>query len=435
MTTHDAPQAAVTDTARRPHVVIVGGGFGGLNAARALAEAPVEVTIVDRRNHHLFQPLLYQVATASLSPADIASPIRSITRKQKNLKVMLAEARAVDVARREVVLEENERLPYDYLILAAGARRSAYFGHDEWEQYAPGLKTLDDAIAIRRRILLSFEEAERTEDEETRRRLLTFVVVGGGPTGVELAGAIGEIARYSLARDFDTIDPRSARIELLEGGPRLLPAFPEKLAKKADRFLRELGVTVRTGAMVTAVEPDGVRLGEERIAANTMIWAAGVTAASIGKTLGVEVDRAGRVPVQPDLTIPGHPEVFVVGDLAAFPGPDGKPLPGLAPVAIQQGRHAAANVRRALRGEPVEPFRYKDRGALATIGRNRAIADLGPVKLSGFIAWLAWLLIHIVQLIGFRNRAVVMTHWIWSYLTFQRGARLITGPGPADEAM
>ncbi|MGH2560233.1 MAG: NAD(P)/FAD-dependent oxidoreductase [Thermomicrobiales bacterium] len=432
MTNYDTSTKTSTG---RPHVVIVGGGFGGLNAARALKDAPVEVTVVDRRNHHLFQPLLYQVATASLSPADIASPIRSVLRKQKNVKVLLAEARAVDVERREVVLDHGGRLEYDYLILAAGARRSSYFGHDEWEEFAPGLKTLEDALAIRRRILLSFEEAERAEDEATRQRLLTFVVVGGGPTGAELAGAIGEIARYSLARDFDTIDPRTARIYLLEAGPRVMPMYPEKLAAKAEEFLMELGVTVRTGAMVTAVEPDGVRLGEERIAANTMIWAAGVTAASIGKTLGVEVDRSGRVAVQSDLTIPGHPEVFVVGDLAAMSGKDGTPLPGMAPVALQQGRHAAANIVHAIAGEPMAAFQYKDRGTLATIGRNRAIADIGPAKLSGFIAWMAWLFIHIINLIGFRNRAVVMVHWLWSYLTFQRGARLITGPSPTDEAM
>ncbi|MGH2532591.1 MAG: NAD(P)/FAD-dependent oxidoreductase [Thermomicrobiales bacterium] len=432
MTNHDSNNAATTG---RPHVVIVGGGFGGLNAARALKDAPVEVTVVDRRNHHLFQPLLYQVATATLSPADIASPIRSVLRKQQNIKVLLAEARAVDVAQREVVLDGGDRLPYDYLILAAGARRSSYFGHDEWEQFAPGLKTLEDALAIRRRILLSFEAAERADDEATRQRLLSFVVVGGGPTGAELAGAIGEISRYSLARDFDNIDPRTARIYLLEAGPRIMPMFPEKLANKAAEFLRQLGVTVRTGAMVTAVEPDGVRLGDERIVAHTIIWAAGVTAAAIGKTLGVELDRSGRVHVQTDLTIPGHPEVFVVGDLATMPGTDGQPLPGVAPVALQQGRHAAANIRHVIAGEPMAAFHYKDRGTLATIGRNRAIADVGPAKLSGFIAWLAWLFIHIVNLIGFRNRAVVMVHWVWSYLTFQRGARLITGPSPTDEAL
>lgn len=435
MTHHDADATAITAATKRPHVVIVGGGFGGLNAVRALKDAAVDITVVDRRNHHVFQPLLYQVATASLSPADIASPIRSILRKQKNVKVLLAEVRSVDAEHRELVLDGDERLPYDYLILAAGARRSSYFGHDEWEEFAPGLKTLEDALAIRRRILLSFEEAERAEDDATRQRLLTFVVVGGGPTGVELAGAIGEISRYSLARDFDTIDPRNARVYLLEAAPRILNTFPEKLAKKAERFLSELGVEVRTGAMVTAVEPDGVRLGDERIAANTIIWAAGVTAATIGQTLGAEVDRSGRVVVNPDLTIPGHPEVFVAGDLALSIGKDGKPLPGLAPVAIQQGRHAAANVRRALASEPMEPFQYKDRGTLATIGRNRAVADIGPFKLSGFIAWVAWLFIHIVQLIGFRNRAVVMMQWAWSYLTFQRIAMLITGPAPDDKAL
>jgi NADH dehydrogenase len=429
----DSPTTPIpTPPAKLPHVVNVGGGFGGLNAARALADVPVRVTLVDRRNHHLFQPLLYQVATAALSPADIASPIRSILRNQERLTVLLEEARAVDAERKELVVGEGERIPYDYLILAAGSRH-AYFGHDEWEEFAPGLKTLEDGLAIRRRILLSYEEAERADDEATRNRLLTFVVVGGGPTGVELAGALGEISRHSLARDFDNIDPTSARIYLLEAAPRILPTFPEKLARKAVEFLSELGVIVRTGAMVTGVEEDCVHLGEERIAAHTILWAAGVMAAPIGRTLGAPVDRAGRVSVNPDLTVPGHPEIFVIGDMAALAGKDGKQLPGVAPVAIQQGRLAAANIARAIRGESPLPFRYRDRGNMATVGRNRAIADVGPLKLSGFIAWAAWLGIHIINLIGFRNRAVVMLQWMWSYLTWQRGARLITGGAPPEE--
>jgi NADH dehydrogenase len=410
--------------------VIVGGGFGGLNAARALDGAPVEVTVIDRRNHHLFQPLLYQVATASLSPADIAAPIRGVLRKQADLRVLLAEATEILPDQRLVTLDDGSRVSYDYLILAAGSRHS-YFGHDEWEQYAPGLKNLEDAIAIRRRILLAFEEAERLSDETAHRRLLTFIVVGGGPTGVELAGALGEIAHYSLARDFDTIDPATAKIYLLEAGPRILPMFPEKLARKARSFLEDLGVEVRTGAMVTAVEEDGVRLGDERIEANTILWAAGVTAAPVARTLGVPLDRAGRVQVQPDLSIPGHPEVFVVGDLATMTGKDGHPLPGVAPVAIQQGRAAAENITRAIRGEAPLSFAYHDRGNMATIGRNHAIADMGRVQLSGFLAWVAWLGIHIINLIGFRNRLVVMLQWAWSYVTWQRGARLITGK-PTD---
>jgi NADH dehydrogenase len=408
-----------------PHVVIVGGGFAGLHAARAFKGKPVRVTLVDRRNHHLFQPLLYQVATASLSPADIASPIRSILRSEENVRVILGDVTAIDPAGKAVVLG-NERIAYDYLILAAGAQHS-YFGHDEWEELAPGLKSLEDALEIRRRILLAYEAAERTTDEQLRNKLLTFVVVGGGPTGVELAGALAEISRYSLARDFDHIDPTEARIYLLEAAPRILGGFPEKLSKKAVGFLQKLGVTVRTETLVTAIDGDGVELaGSERISAGTVLWAAGVRAAPVAATLGVTLDRAGRVPVQPDLSVAEHPEVFVAGDLASLAGKDGRPLPGVAQVAMQQGRRAAENVLLRIAGEPLETFHYKDLGNMATIGRNRAIADIGPVKIGGLVAWLAWLFIHILNLIGFRNRAVVMLHWVWSYFTFQRGARLIT---------
>jgi NADH:ubiquinone reductase (H+-translocating) len=411
----------------KPHVVIIGGGFGGLNAARAFDDAPVQVTLIDRRNYHLFQPLLYQVATASLSPADIASPIRAILRKQENARVLLAEVTAIDLELKQVVLD-NERLRYDYLIVAAGARHS-YFGHDEWEKRAPGLKTLEDALEIRRRVLLAFEDAERSTNETERDELMTFVVVGGGPTGVELAGALGEISRYTLARDFENIDPTWAKIYLLEAGPRILPMFPEKLARKAVADLNRLGVRVRTGAMVTQIDEKGVLLGSERIEARTVLWAAGVLASPIAKTLGLPLDRAGRVSIKPDLTVAGHSEVFVVGDLASLAGNDGKPLPGVAQVAIQQGHWATKNILRVLNNEPMQPFHYRDYGNMATIGRNRAIADIHGRHLSGFPAWVAWLFIHIMYLIGFRNRLVVMLQWMWAYFTFQRGARLITKTG------
>lgn len=419
---------------RLPHVVIVGAGFGGLNAARALKKAPVQVTVVDRRNHHLFQPLLYQVATASLSPADIASPVRGILRRQDNVRVLLAEVTGIDLERREIKLtgDGEQSLHYDYLILAAGARHS-YFGHDEWEECAPGLKSLEDALEIRRRILLAFEEAERATSEAERDYLMTFVVVGGGPTGVELAGALGEISRYTLARDFDNIDPTWAKIYLLEAGPRILPMFPPSLARRAMRDLNRLGVRVRTGAMVTGVDERGVLLGDERIPARTILWAAGVNASPLGKMLGVQLDRAGRVPVEQDLSLPGHPEVFVIGDMATLTGPNGKPYPGVAQVAIQQGKQAAANVCRRIKGEPTQPFRYLDYGNMATIGRNRAIADIRGIHLGGFPAWLAWIFIHIAYLIGFRNRLVVMLQWAWLYFTYQRGARLITYTGRQRE--
>jgi NADH dehydrogenase len=410
---------------RPPRVVIVGAGFGGLTAARALRDAPVRVTVVDRRNHHLFQPLLYQVATATLSPGDIAYPIRSILRRQANAEVLLADAVAVDAATREVVLADG-RLPYDFLILATGARH-AYFGHDEWETRAPGLKSLEDALEIRRRILLAFEKAEREADAQKRKTLLTFVLVGGGPTGAELAGAIGEISRHVLKSDFRAIDPREARIVLLEAGPRLLPTFPIDLAAKAAESLARVGVEVRTGAAVTAIGDGFADIGSERLEAGTIFWAAGVAASPIARSLGVPLDRVGRVLVNPDLSAPGHPELFVIGDLAAFPHQTGQPLPGVAQVAIQQGRCAAENILSAIHGGKPETFHYRDPGNLAVLGRGAAIADLGRIRLSGFPAWLFWCFVHILYLIGFRNRFIVLFEWAWAYATWQRGARLITG--------
>jgi NADH:ubiquinone reductase (H+-translocating) len=406
-------------------VVVVGAGFGGLTAARALADAPARVLVVDRRNHHLFQPLLYQVATAALSPGDIAYPIRAILRRQKNASVVLAEAASVDAASREVVLTDG-RIGYDFLILATGARH-AYFGHDDWEPFAPGLKTLEDALEMRRRILLAFEKAEREPDPDRRRVLLTFVIVGGGPTGAELAGAIAEISRHVIASDFREIDPRESRIELLEAGSRILPAFPPDLSQKAADSLARLGVHVRTGAAVTAIRPGVVEIGGERLEAGTILWAAGVAASPLARSLGVPLDRAGRIAVNPDLSVPGHPEIFAIGDLAVYLHQTGSPLPGVAPVAIQQGRHAAKNIERALRGESPQPFHYHDRGNLAVLGRAAAVADLPRFHMSGFAAWLFWCLVHILNLIGFRNRFVVMFEWAWAYLTWQRGARLITG--------
>ncbi|HEV8439489.1 MAG TPA: NAD(P)/FAD-dependent oxidoreductase [Methylomirabilota bacterium] len=408
-----------------PHVVVIGGGFGGLSAARALAGRPARVTLLDRRNHHLFQPLLYQVATAALNPADIASPLRSILRAADNVTVLLAEAERVDLGHRSVVLDEGE-IRYDALVLAAGASHS-YFGHDEWEQLAPGLKTLEDALEIRRRILLAYEAAERETDGAEQAALLTFVVVGGGATGVEIAGALGEISRQTLARDFRLIDPTHARIVLLEAGPRILRTYPESLSRRAEGALQRIGVEVRTGASVTRLTPDAVWLGGEQIRARTVLWAAGVAAAPLGRTLGVPLDRAGRVLVEADLSVPGFPDAFVIGDLAAFTHQTGEPLPGLAPVAIQQGRAAAENALRRLHGESTRAFRYRDRGSMATIGRAAAVAVVGRVELSGLLAWLCWLFVHIVFLIGFRNRFVVLFNWAWAYITWQRGARLITG--------
>jgi NADH dehydrogenase len=417
----------LTDPGTGARVVIVGGGFGGLQAAKALADAPVHVTLVDRRNHHLFQPLLYQVATAALSPADIAQPIRSVLRGQPNVEVILAGVDTIDVAARDVVLDEDAgRLPYDYLILAAGANH-AYFGHDEWALDAPGLKTLEDALAIRRRILTSFEEAEREPDPARRKALMTFVVVGGGPTGVEMAGAIAEIARFSLARDFRHIDTRDAKVILIEAGTQLLAAFPDRLSRHALRDLERLGVEVRFGKPVTAIAADTVTVGDEIIPANTIVWAAGVQASPLGRSLGVELDRAGRVLVNPDLSAPGHPEIFVIGDMASLEDARGRLLPGVAQVAMQQGAWAAANIQRAIEGKPTRPFRYRDLGNMATIGRNSAVADIRGLRLTGFVAWLAWAVVHILNLIGFRNRVLVALQWLWDYLTFQRGARLITG--------
>jgi NADH:ubiquinone reductase (H+-translocating) len=416
----------MSDRDRRPHVVIVGGGFGGLYAARALAGRPVRVTLLDRRNHHLFQPLLYQVATAALNPSDIAMPLRSILRRAANVTVLLAEVEAVDLAARRLVLD-GDSLEYDALVLAAGAGHS-YFGHDDWEALAPSLKTLEDALEIRRRVLVAYEEAEREEDRAEQRALLTSVVIGGGPTGVELAGALAEISRETIARDFRLIDPTKARIVLLEGGPRLLAAFPDPLPARAAAALTRIGVEVRTGATVTRVTPDAVWIGGEQIRARTVLWAAGVSAAPLTRTLGVPLDRAGRVLVERDLSIPGHPEAFAIGDVCAFTDDAGHPLPGLAPVALQQGRAAARNVLHRLAGEPTEPFRYHDRGSMATIGRAAAVAVVGRFRLSGLVAWLAWLFVHITFLIGFRNRFLVLFQWAWAYISWQRGARLITRP-------
>jgi NADH dehydrogenase len=406
-------------------VVIVGGGFGGLYAARALTGRPVSVTLLDRRNHHLFQPLLYQVATAALNPSDIATPLRSILRRAANVTVFLAEVVSVDLAGHRVILDEGE-LAYDALVLAAGAGNS-YFGHDEWEPLAPSLKSLEDALEIRRRVLLAYEDAERERDGAEQRALLTSVVIGGGPTGVELAGALAEISRESIARDFRLIDPTKARVVLVEAGPRILASFPASLAARAAAALARIGVEVRTGTPVTRVTPDAVWLGGEQIRARTVLWAAGVAASPLTRALGVPLDRAGRVIVKPDLSLPGHDLVFVIGDMAAFRGPDGQALPGLAPVAIQQGQAVARTILRRLAGEPARPFQYRDKGSMATIGRAAAVAVIGRLQLSGLPAWLAWLFVHIMFLIGFRNRFLVLFEWAWAYLSWQRGARLITG--------
>ncbi len=415
----------MSDT-QRPHVVIIGGGFAGLYAAQSLARRPVRITVVDRKNHHTFQPLLYQVATAALSPADIASPIRGILRSRKNINVLLDEAVGFDLAARRVKLRALE-LEYDYLIVAAGATH-AYFGHDEWAPFAPGLKTLEDALEIRRRVLLAYELAERCAASGTPARPLNFVIVGAGPTGVELAGALAEIAHQALIRDFRHIDPGMSRIILLEGGPRILPAYPENLSRKAEAQLRRLGVEVRTSTMVTGIEAGAVMIGSERLPSAVTLWAAGVSASPLGKMLGAKTDRAGRVLVEADLSIAGHPEVFVIGDLAAILDEKGNPVPGVAPAAIQQGQQAAANILCDLRQKPRSKFVYWDKGSLATIGRAAAIADMpGGIRLSGLLAWLAWLFIHVLFLIGFRNRLLVIIQWAWAYLTFQRGTRLITG--------
>ncbi|MEZ5283596.1 MAG: NAD(P)/FAD-dependent oxidoreductase [Vicinamibacterales bacterium] len=415
----------------RPHVVIVGGGFAGLDAARALSGRDVDVTLVDRHNHHVFQPLLYQVATAGLSPGDIASPIRWILRRQPHLRVVLARVERVDPESRQLVLDGGETMGYDVLILAAGVTHS-YFGHGEWEARAPGLKTLDDALEIRRRLLLAFEEAEREPDPVRQRQLLTFVLVGGGPTGVELAGALAEIARRALTDEFDRIDPTTARIVLVEAGPSILPAFPESLRDSARASLQRLGVQVVEGRAVSAIEPGRVRIGDEVIETETVLWAAGVQASPLGRSLGVPLDKSGRVAVAEDLAVPNHPDIFVVGDLASFTHQTGHPLPGVAQVAKQMGTHAARNAIRRLAGEPTRPFHYVDPGNLATIGRNAAIADFGWLRLSGYPAWLFWLFLHIFFLIGFRNRLSVMLQWAVSYLTYQRSVRLITGNDGAE---
>jgi len=408
-----------------PRVVIVGGGFGGLYCARALEGAGTRITLIDRQNFHLFQPLLYQVATASLSPADVASPIRSILKRRPDVQVWLAEAVGVDVAHRTLELADG-RIEYDYLVLAAGATH-AYFGHDDWAPLAPGLKTIDDATELRRRFLLAFEAAEREADGAARRRLLSFVIVGAGPTGVELAGAMAEIARTVLREDFRHIDTSAARIMLLEAADRVLPPYPPELSAAARRQLEKLGVEVRTGATVTGIEPGIIRIGDEALAAENVFWAAGVAASPLGRTLGAETDRAGRVRVGPDCSLPGHPGVFVIGDLALLEQEDGTRVPGVAQGAMQMGRHVAEMIRADLRGEGRRPFRYRDKGNLATIGRAAAVADIRGLRLSGLIAWLVWVFVHIAYLIGFRNRVLVMVQWAWAYLTYQRGIRLITG--------
>ena len=413
-------------TARRPHIVILGGGFAGLTAARTLRRADADFTVIDRTNYHTFQPLLYQVATAVLAPSDITVPIRWRLRKQKNTTVLLAEAREVDVERRIVYLDDERRpLSYDYLIVATGARHS-YFGHDEWEEIAPGLKSIADAYELRRRFLLAFEYAEKTDDLAEREAYQTFVIVGAGPTGVELAGTIPDTARKAFHSDFRRIDTARTRVILLEGGKRVLPTFVEELSAKALESLRELGVEVRLNSLVTRIEPGAVYVGEERIPTHTVFWAAGNAASPLGKTLGAPTDRAGRVQVEPDLSIPGHPEVFVVGDLAAFVD-QGRPVPGVPPAANQEGERAAKNVLATLAGEPRQVFRYTNKGDLATIGRYKAVADFGRFRITGRIAWWFWLLVHIMYLAGFRNRVSVFVQWAYSYFTWQRGVRLISG--------
>jgi len=415
----------------QPRVVVVGGGFGGLNLTRALAKTPVQITLVDRRNHHLFQPLLYQVATAALNPSDIAIPIRRILRHQRNVEVLLAEARGVDFARKRLLLDEGE-LAYDQLVIATGARHS-YFGRSEWIPWAPGLKSIGDAVEIRRRVLSAFEQAEREADPRKREAWLTFVVVGAGPTGVELSGALCEIAQHALARDFRHINPAQARVILLEGSARVLPPYAPELSEKARSQLARLGVDVRTSQTVTAIDGDGVAVGEQRIPTRTVLWAAGVMGSGFARRLSVPLDRAGRIIVNADLTIAGHPDVFAIGDIASL-SLDGKQVPGVAPAAVQQARHTAKNIERALRKEALRPFHYRDKGSLATIGRSAAVADFGRLRLSGAPAWLAWLFLHLLFLVGFRNRLSVLFQWIWSFLSYDRGARLITGPLRRDAA-
>jgi len=412
----------------RPRVIIVGGGFAGLKAARALKKVPADILVLDRNNHHLFQPLLYQVATAGLSPADIASPIRSVLRDQKNTEVLMGEVIGVDRKLKQVILNKG-KFSYDYLVLATGSRHS-YFGHDEWERYAPGLKSVEDATVIRQKILLAFEAAEFETQSEKQKQLLTFILVGGGPTGVEMAGSIAELAQAALASDFRHINPKHSRVILLEAGERILSSFSEDLSKKAETSLKALGVEVRTRTRVENIDQEGVLISGQRIASKTIVWAAGVRASPVGKWLGVETDRSGRVKVEPDLSISGDPCIFVIGDCATLQDENGNPLPGVAPVAMQEGKYVAQVIQKRIGNKkPIPPFRYVNKGNLATIGRSSAIADLGTFKLSGFIAWMAWLLVHIFYLIGFRNRILVMIQWAWAYFTFQRGARLITFVG------
>ncbi len=418
-------------TSGTKHVVIVGGGFAGLWATRALAGDDVRITLVDRRNHHLFQPLLYQVATAGLSAPDIAAPLRHILRNQRNVEVRLGEVTGLDAAARSVSLADGDRLHYDYLLLASGATH-AYFGHDEWSTDAPGLKTLDDALAIRRRLLLAFERAEACDDPVEREAWLSFAVVGGGPTGVELAGTLAEIARHTLRREFRNIDPSHARVRLIEAGPRVLASFPESLSQKARRQLHKLGVEVVTGTPVNAIDANGYTLGDAFVPARTVLWAAGVAASPLGALLDVPRDRAGRVPVSPDLSVPGHPDIFVAGDLASVQQ-DGKPVPGVAPAAKQMGAHVARAMRARIAGQPAAAFRYRDFGNLATIGRMAAVVDLHGFKLSGLLAWWFWLAAHVFFLIGFRNRIIVLVNWAWAYWSYQRHARIILEREPSTD--
>ena len=407
-------------------VLIIGGGFAGLNAAKRLGGVEgVEVTLIDRRNYHVFQPLLYQVAMAGLSPADIAAPIRSMLSEYSNIRVLLDTVQSLDLSGKTVATDIGE-FSFDYLIVACGARHS-YFGHDDWEKYAPGLKTLEDATEIRRRFLTAFEEAERITDEEERRKLLTFVIVGGGPTGVELAGAMGEVSRHTLAIDFRSINAGSARIVLIEAGPRILPSFSDKLSARAKRDLELIGVQVWTGSSVTSIDENGVQVGTQRLESRTVLWAAGVQASRIGRLAGLETDRQGRVAVEPDLSVKGHPNVFFAGDQAMFSHQTGKPLPGTGSVAIQQGNYIGRTIVNELKGRPRHPFHFVDKGQMATIGRKRAVLEIGSIKLSGWFAWVAWLVVHIYYLTGFRNRLLVVLQWAWSYMTWGRGARLIMG--------
>ncbi|HEX8288604.1 MAG TPA: NAD(P)/FAD-dependent oxidoreductase [Pyrinomonadaceae bacterium] len=415
---------------RKPRVVIVGGGFGGLQAAKELGNESVDVTLIDRKNHHTFQPLLYQVATAVLSPGEIASPIRRILYKYKNVEVILGEVRGFDLEKQSVKLFECTsglcEIPFDYLIVSAGARHS-YFGHDEWEENAPGLKTVEDAVEIRRRVLLAFELAEREAYLTGVQKPLNFVVIGGGPTGVELAGAIAGIARQALEKDFKAIDTRKARVMVLEGSNRVLGTFAEELSVKAKQQLEDLGVEVHLNSLVTEIEEGRVKVGENWIECNVALWATGVAASPLGKSLGAETDRAGRVFVEPDLTIPNYKNVFVIGDMASLKMENGQPVPGVAPAAMQMAETTAANILRDLSGEPRKNFKYVDKGSMATIGRNKAIAEIGRWKFSGYIAWLMWLFVHVISLIGFRNRLSVLTGWMWAYFTRERSARLIVG--------